>query len=64
MLVAFLVYKLALKMFDDPWAAALTALLFALHPIHVESVAYISASADILAAFFLLIGAVYLIFKK
>jgi tetratricopeptide (TPR) repeat protein len=56
MLVVFLVYKLASKMFDDRWAAVLAALLFALHPIHVESVAYISASADILAAFFLLIS--------
>ena len=52
----YLVYQLGLKILKDPWAAALGALLFAFHPIHVEAVAYITASTDLLATVFLLIS--------
>lgn len=34
------------------WSAALTALLFALHPIHVESVAWITERKDLLCCLF------------
>jgi tetratricopeptide (TPR) repeat protein len=54
--VTFLVYRLGLKMFKQGWTAALAALLFALHPIHVESVSYVSASTDLLVTLFLLIS--------
>lgn len=54
--VTFLVYKLGLKMLQEPWAAALAALLFAFHPIHAESVSYISSSTDLLVTLFLLIS--------
>jgi protein O-mannosyl-transferase len=54
--VTFLVYKLGVKMLKQPWAAALAALLFAFHPIHVESVSYVSASTDLLVTLFLLIS--------
>src|SRR5262249_6911933 len=65
LIVVVLVYKLAQRMFVAPWAAALCALLFAFHPIHVESVAYISASADILMAFFFLTSCLcYLRFRE
>jgi len=40
----------------EKWTAALGALFFALHPIHVESVAYVSASADLLVACFVLVS--------
>jgi Flp pilus assembly protein TadD len=36
------------------WIAALSGLLFALHPMHAESVAYVSGRTDLLAAAFLL----------
>jgi tetratricopeptide (TPR) repeat protein len=38
------------------WGSAITALLFALHPLHVESVAWISERKDVLYSFFFLIG--------
>lgn len=38
------------------WRAALVAGLFALHPLHVESVAWISERKDLLSTFFWLLG--------
>jgi protein O-mannosyl-transferase len=52
--VTMLVYQLAIRLVKDRWTAALAALLFAFHPIHVESVAYVTASSDLLVAFFAL----------
>ena len=34
------------------WPSAMVALLFALHPLHVESVAWVSERKDVLSAFF------------
>lgn len=64
---AWLVYLLALRLLsfsaDEPlgdspvrtWSAALAALLFSLHPLRVESVAWATQRRDVLAAFFLLL---------
>jgi len=38
------------------WRSALVAALFALHPLHVESVAWISERKDVLSAFFALLS--------
>jgi protein O-mannosyl-transferase len=41
---------------QTPWAAAIAALLFGLHPLHVESVAWVAERKDVLYAFFFLLA--------
>lgn len=50
-----LVRRLAGHFVGGPWALAAAA-GFALHPLQVEAVAYVSGRADLLAAFFMLAG--------
>jgi len=52
-LVFYLVWLLSGKL---RWVAAFTALVFAVHPMHVESVAWISERKDVLYAFFYLLA--------
>lgn len=40
-------------------AASITALLFAIHPLHVESVAWVSERKDLLCAFFFLLSIIF-----
>jgi hypothetical protein len=54
--VTCLVYQLGAQLLKDRWTAALAALLFAFHPVHVESVSYVTASTDLLVALFVLIA--------
>jgi protein O-mannosyl-transferase len=54
--VVLLIYRLGIKLLKDRWTAALAALLFAFHPIHAESVAYVTASTDLLVTLFALIS--------
>jgi len=49
--IAFLFFLLE-KLTGDFWPSAFVATLFALHPIHVESVAWITERKDVLSAFF------------
>jgi len=49
---ALLLFRLFLKTTRAPWPSAFVAATFALHPLHVESVAWIAERKDVLAAFF------------
>lgn len=53
-LAAVTLYGVILVLFRDNLLARLTALLFVVHPVHTEAVAYISGLADPLAALFML----------
>jgi len=44
------VFWLARKLGLEYWTAALAALIFALHPIHIEAVAWVSAASDSMVA--------------
>jgi tetratricopeptide (TPR) repeat protein len=46
------VFWLARRLGLEYWTAALTALIFALHPIHIEPVAWVSAASDTLVTIF------------
>jgi tetratricopeptide (TPR) repeat protein len=41
---------------NKPWLAFVTAMLFAVHPLHAESVAWVSERKDVLYSFFFLAG--------
>jgi hypothetical protein len=50
--VVLLLYRLALLLTGDRWAGFLAALLFAVHPVHVESIVWVKNRTDLLAALF------------
>jgi Flp pilus assembly protein TadD len=50
--LAFYVFR---KLTGDIWKAGLVALLFVVHPTHVESVAWVSERKDVLSTFFWLL---------
>lgn len=51
---ALLVYVLVLYLFRRQWLAFLTALIFVVHPMQSENVAYIAGICDLLSSFFML----------
>ena len=54
LLATALVFQLARRLFADDFAATTAATIFGFHPIHVESVAWISGATDPLMAVFCL----------
>jgi len=51
-LAALLLFGFLNRATQARWPSALVAFLFALHPLHVESVAWVSERKDVLSAFF------------
>ncbi len=49
---SLLLFGLLLRMTGALWRSAMVAALFALHPLHVESVAWVSERKDVLSLFF------------
>ncbi|MGQ0552420.1 MAG: tetratricopeptide repeat protein [Planctomycetota bacterium] len=49
-IVVLLLHRLVLRLFGQPRLAFVTALIFALHPVHSEAVAYIAGLSDLLSA--------------
>jgi hypothetical protein len=52
---AALLFLLLLRLTQKSWPSALVAALFAWHPLHVESVAWVSERKDVLSTFFALL---------
>ena len=53
---ATLLFMLLLSLTDALWPSAFIAALFAWHPLHVESVAWVSERKDVLSTFFALLA--------
>ncbi len=53
---SLLVYGILLKISGSWWKAYILSLVFLVHPLHVESVAWIAERKDLLCAFFFLLG--------
>ena len=49
---ALLLFAVLKRMTGGPWRSAFVAALFALHPLHVESVAWVSERKDVLSTLF------------
>lgn len=49
-----LLYSFLNRVSASPWKSATVALFFALHPLHVESVAWIAERKDVLSTFFMM----------
>ena len=55
-ITTLLVYLVTLSILSNRVTACITALLFAVHPVHTDSVTYLAGRRDILSALFYLMG--------
>lgn len=60
-LVIWVVFKLSLTLLDDRVAALWATVLFAIHPIHIETVCWVSASEEMLYSLFCLVAILLLV---
>lgn len=60
-LAALLLFRVLRQLADDAGAALAAALLFAVHPVHLDAVAFIVNRSEILALIFLLLGVLMLL---
>lgn len=54
LVVTWQVYRLAMRLLQNQAAAVMAALLFGLHPVHIEAVAWVSGATEPLVAIFIL----------
>jgi hypothetical protein len=59
---ALLLFYVLNRMTNAAWKSAFAAALFALHPLHVESVAWVSERKDVLSAFFWMLTMIAYVF--
>jgi tetratricopeptide (TPR) repeat protein len=65
LIVTGLIFQLTLLLSKDRWVAFGTSLLFGIHPMHVEAVAWITARKDLLYTLFYVAGLiVYFLYLK
>jgi protein O-mannosyl-transferase len=60
-LVIWVVFKLSFTLLGDKVAAFWATVFFAIHPIHIESVCWVSASEEILYSLFCLVAILFLV---
>jgi Tfp pilus assembly protein PilF len=64
-LTCVLVFGFVYMLFESSVLALMTAILFAVHPIHTESVAWISGRTDVLATLWMLVSLIgYVAFRR
>ena len=61
---ALLVFYLIFILSDNVFVSLLAAVLFGIHPLHVESVAWLSERKDVLSTFFFLLAVIFYLFYK
>jgi len=54
--VVYLLFRVVIRLFDSVRLAVVTSLLFAVHPLHSEAVAYVAGLSDLLATAAVLLG--------
>lgn len=56
---AVLLFFVLFRVFKNRWLAFFTALVFLVHPLQTEAVAYVSSLGDSLSAFFMFLGIIF-----